>query len=67
MKIKIDPALCQGHGVCQDEAPEVFRVVENPGAYDHVELVVESPEEGLRPGVERAVRYYPNRVLSIEG
>ena len=66
MKIKIDLALCQGHGVCEDEAPEVFRVIEKPGAYDFVELIVESPDEGLRHKVETAVRYCPNRVLSIE-
>jgi ferredoxin len=66
MRLKIDLKLCQGHGVCEDEAPEVFRVVEKVGAYDHVELVVEEPGEELRPKVELAVRYCPNRVLSIE-
>ncbi|MEE8166399.1 MAG: ferredoxin, partial [Myxococcota bacterium] len=26
MRIEVDLALCQGHGVCVEEAPEVFRV-----------------------------------------
>jgi ferredoxin len=66
MRIKIDLQLCQGHGLCQEEAPEVFRVVEVPGAYDHVELIMTSPDESLREKVEAAVRFCPNRVLSLE-
>ncbi len=65
MRIEVDLALCQGHGVCVEEAPEVFRVVERPGDYDRVELIVESPEQGLREKVEAAVRYCPNRVLRL--
>ncbi len=65
MRIEVDLALCQGHGVCVEEAPEVFRVVERPGEYDRVELIVESPEQGLREKVEAAVRYCPNRVLRL--
>jgi len=65
MRIVIDLALCQGHGICAEEAPLVFRVVEKIGEYDHVELIVESPDEGLREGVEAAIRYCPNRVLSL--
>ena len=65
MRIEVDLGLCQGHGICAEEAPEVFRVVERPGAYDHVELIVESPEQGLREKVEAAARYCPNRVLRL--
>lgn len=66
MKIKIDLQLCQGHGVCAEEAPEVFRVVPAPGRYDHAELIVAEPDESLRAKVEAAVKYCPNRSLSIE-
>ncbi|MAG31324.1 MAG: ferredoxin [Deltaproteobacteria bacterium] len=66
MRIKVDLGLCQGHGICHDEAPEVFRVVTDSASYDHVELIVEEPEESLRPKVEAAVKYCPNRVISIE-
>ena len=65
MRVEIDHDLCQGHGICAEEAPDVFRVVERPGTYDHVELIVESPEEGARGRIEAAVRYCPNRVLRI--
>ena len=68
MRIEIDIALCQGHGVCAEEAPRVFRVVEEAGGYDHVELIVDAldaPDESLREGIEAAVRYCPNRVLRL--
>jgi len=51
--------------MCQLEAPEVFRVVEKNGAYDQVELIQPDPPETLRTKVEAAVRFCPNRVLSI--
>jgi ferredoxin len=66
MRVKVDLALCQGHAMCQLEAPEVFRVVDRPGDYARVELVLERPPESLRAQVEAAVRYCPNRVLSID-
>ena len=65
MRILVDRELCQGHGVCHGEAPEVFRVVERPGDYAQVEVIQERPPEALRAKVEAAVRYCPNRVLSI--
>lgn len=65
MKIKIDLQLCQGHSVCVEEAPEVFRVVSAPGRYDHAELIVAEPDEALRKQVEAAVKYCPNRALAI--
>ena len=67
MRIQIDLQLCQGHGVCVEEAPEVFRVVSEAGRYDHAELIVAEPDESLRAKVEAAVKYCPNRSLSIVG
>ena len=67
MRIKIDLQLCQGHAVCVEEAPEVFRVVQETGRYDHAELIVASPDASLRSTVEAAVKYCPNRALSFEG
>lgn len=65
MRIRVDLDLCQGHGVCQEEAPEIFRVVERAGEYDRVELIDPTPPESLRPKAEAAERYCPNRVISI--
>ncbi len=66
MRVRVDLDLCQGHAVCQEEAPEIFRVVERDDGYDCVEVVLEAPPEALRTKLEAAVRYCPNRVISIE-
>ena len=64
--MRVDLELCQGHALCQEEAPEVFRVTPRPGAYDQVQLLDERPPEALRAKVEAAVRHCPNRVISVE-
>ena len=65
MKVVVDRELCQGHGVCMDEAPEIFLVVERAGSYAQATLVQESPPEALRAKLEAAVRLCPNRALRI--
>ena len=68
MRIVVDLQLCQGHGMCEDSAPEVFRVVESgDGTYSHVEILAPEPVASLHPVVEEAVRFCPTRALSIEG
>ena len=66
MRVKVDLDLCQGHGICQEEAPEIFRVVDRPGGYAQVELILERPPEELRAKAEAAARYCPNSVITIE-
>jgi ferredoxin len=63
MKVVADLDLCQGHQMCQGEAPDVFGFDE--GA-DLVTLLEEHPDESVRPQVEAAVRYCPAMALSIE-
>jgi ferredoxin len=65
MRVVVDLDLCGGHGVCQREAPEIFRVVDRPGDYAHVEVILERPPEELRAQAEGAERYCPNRVITI--
>lgn len=65
MRVRADLDLCQGHGMCQEEAPEIFRVRERPDDHDQVELLLDEIPEALRSRLEAAVRYCPNRVLSI--
>ena len=65
MRVVVDLDLCQGHGVCQSEAPEIFRVVDRPGDYARVEVILERPPEELRAQAEAAARYCPNRVITI--
>lgn len=62
MKISVDRDLCQGHGVCESEAPELFSV-----SKDGVLTVLdETPPESQRAAVELAVKYCPTHALSIE-
>jgi ferredoxin len=62
MRVRADLDLCQGHQMCQAEAPTVFGF--DVGA-DLVVLLQERPEESLRPQVEAAVRYCPAMALEI--
>ena len=66
MRIKVDLDLCQGHGVCAGECPEVFDVRDQPGSYPQVVVLQETPPESLRTKVMEAVRGCPNRVIRIE-
>ena len=67
MRIRVDKELCQGHSVCLGECPEVFAVIERDEGYPMVEVLIEEPPESLREKVEKAARYCPNHVISIEG
>ncbi|GAB10489.1 3Fe-4S ferredoxin [Gordonia araii NBRC 100433] len=60
MRIEVDLDLCQGHGMCEMEAPEVFEAHR-----DYVEILDKEPDESLRPAVEAAVRYCPTQALRI--
>ena len=52
MKIVADLDLCQGHAVCQDEAPDVFSVPKR-GKVEITDPAADSAD------VQRAVRYCP--------
>lgn len=60
-----DMQLCQGHGECAEEAPEVFEVDYNTQAYPKVKVLTAKPNIKLREKVEAAIRYVTNKVLSI--
>jgi sterol 14-demethylase len=62
VRIVVDRDLCQGHGVCESEAPAVFSV-SKAGV---LTVVDESPAEELRPVVEKAVAFCPTSALRIE-
>jgi len=61
MKITVDRDLCQGHAMCELEAPEVFKV----GKSSQVDLLVETPDASHEDGVRLAVKYCPTHALSI--
>ena len=61
MRIKADLDLCQGHAMCELEAPDVFSVPKK----GNVEILDASPPESLRTEVTRAVRECPTQAISI--
>jgi len=63
VRVLADLGLCQGHQMCQGEAPEVFGFDDDA---DRVTVLQEHPDESLRPQVEAAVCYCPAMALSVE-
>jgi ferredoxin len=61
MRIEADLDLCQGHAMCELEAPDVFTVPKR----GKVEILNATPPENLRDDVENAVRECPTRALTI--
>ena len=60
-RIELDADLCQGHAMCELEAPDCFRVPKR----GIVEILDAEPPEEFRDEVERAVESCPTRALSI--
>ena len=62
MKIDVDLDLCQGHGVCAGEAPELFAL---DATTSKVVVLEANPPEALRAKLAAAVKYCPTRALRI--
>jgi sterol 14-demethylase len=60
-RIVVDRDLCQGHGVCESEAPEVFEVSKERS----VVVLDATPGDAQRKVVEAAVKYCPTHALKI--
>lgn len=60
-RIVLDEVLCQGHAVCESEAPGIFEVPKG----GPVRIVDPTPGEARRAEVQAAVRYCPTHALSI--
>lgn len=65
MRVVLDLDLCQGHGVCVEEAPDIFHLNDEGAGYGRVELLLPQPPQALRASLERAARYCPNRVITL--
>ncbi|WCO66003.1 ferredoxin [Iamia majanohamensis] len=61
-RVVVDEDLCQGHGVCEGEAPEVFEVSKK----GDLTVLAERPPDAQRGPVEAAVKYCPTHALSIQ-
>lgn len=57
----VDRDLCQGHGVCESEAPAVFEV----SKAGELTVLQEAPRDAERKAVDAAVTYCPTHALSI--
>jgi sterol 14alpha-demethylase len=62
-RIRLDAALCQGHGVCVSEAPELFRLDEGART---VTLLSETVAPELRTKADAAVKHCPTRAIVLE-
>ena len=60
-RVVVDADLCQGHAVCESEAPTVFSVSKE----GELTVLDETPPADVRPQVELAVKYCPTHALSI--
>ena len=61
-KVKADLDLCQGHAMCELEAPKYFKVPKK----GQVEILNDEPPEEDRAEVEQAVWACPTQALSIK-
>ncbi|HET7736513.1 MAG TPA: ferredoxin [Nocardioidaceae bacterium] len=61
-RVVADLDICQGHQMCQAEAPDVFDFDEDA---DRVVVLEEHPDDSLRSQVESAVTYCPAMALTI--
>jgi len=60
--VRADLDLCQGHGVCVNEAPSVFTLDDDTRT---VRILDERPGPEHREAVESAVRHCPTRAIEI--
>ncbi len=61
MRIEADLDLCQGHAMCELEAPGVFSVPRK----GKVTVAEPAPPESQRAAVEAAVRFCPTQALRL--
>jgi len=61
MRVEVDRSKCQGHGLCVYEAPEVFDL-DDQGT---LVVLISTPSEALRAGVEGASMSCPTEAISI--
>lgn len=60
-RIVVDLDLCQSHGTCEAEAPDLFDVPKK----SQVVILDDRPPDSLRAQAEAAVKYCPTHALTI--
>jgi ferredoxin len=61
-RIEVDLDLCQGHAMCELEAPDVFKVPKR----GKVEILDTEPPDDVRDEVQNAVDMCPTQALLIK-
>ena len=61
-RVEVDLDLCQGHAMCEVEAPDYFKVPKR----GKVEILNAEPPEEDRAQIEQAVWACPTQALSIK-
>jgi ferredoxin len=61
-KVCLDEDLCQGHAMCELEAPDVFAVPKR----GVVEILDSEPPDDIREDVERAIEMCPTQAISLK-
>jgi ferredoxin len=61
-RVEVDADLCQGHAMCELEAPDVFKVPKR----GPVQILDSEPADDIRAQVERAVEMCPTQALFIK-
>jgi ferredoxin len=63
MKVIVDTAICDLHGLCVETAPDVFEI----GRDGALKVLNETPPETRRDAVQKAERECPTSAITIEG
>jgi ferredoxin len=64
MRVAVDLAVCQGHGVCHMSAPDVFELDEDDG---HAIVVSDPVAAGMEADAQLAADSCPERAISVLG
>jgi ferredoxin len=62
-QVQVDPAVCEGHGLCLVDVAEVFQA----DAEGYATVVLDVVPDGLRTRVEASVRACPASAISVDG
>ena len=61
MRVEVDRARCEGHGMCEEACPEVFRLDDD----GELEILMNTIPDELRRKTEAAVRLCPVAALTV--
>lgn len=63
VQVVVDRLKCESNGLCVGYAPGMFEISDD----DELVVLVDSPSEDRRAGLELAVRMCPKQALSLLG